>query len=86
VYDWLLTVARERDVDAIVLAGDLFGCLDGFDTPEAAQRHEASLLTGLLQGAGLPVLYVMGNDAASRLWTLCIRWLSIFPAIHGRQV
>jgi len=62
VYDWLLEVAREHEVEAIVLAGDLFGCLDGFDTPEEAQRNEAILLTDLLKGAGLPVLYIMGND------------------------
>ena len=62
VYEWLLDLAREQDVDAIVLAGDLFGCLDGFDTPEEAQRHEASVLTEVLEGAGLPVLYIMGND------------------------
>ena len=103
VYDWLLNVAREQEVDAIVLAGDLFGCLDGFDTPEDAQRREASLLADLLQGTGLPVLYIMGNDDLVELnggsgrvqsihgrevtlWTFCVRWLSIFPAIHGRYV
>lgn len=62
VWDWLLRVAREREVEAIVLAGDLFGCLDGFDTPEEAQRHEGSQLADLLEGAGRPVLYIMGND------------------------
>ena len=42
--------------------GDLLGCPDGFDTPERAQRHEASLLTDVLHGAAVPVFYVMGND------------------------
>jgi Icc-related predicted phosphoesterase len=82
VYDWLLSIAREHDVDAIVLAGDLFGCLDGFDTPEDAQRHEASLLTDLLQGAGLPVLYVMGNDDLVELNARSDR----VQSIHGREV
>jgi Icc-related predicted phosphoesterase len=82
VYDWLLNVAREQEVDAIVLAGDLFGCLDGFDTPEDAQRHEASLLTDLLQGAGLPVLYIMGNDDLVELNAGSGR----VQSIHGREV
>lgn len=41
VYEWLLRTARDCRADVVVLAGDLFGCLDGFDTPEAAQGHEA---------------------------------------------
>lgn len=82
VYDWLLTVAREHDVEAIVLAGDLLGCLDGFDTPEDAQRHEASVLTALLDGAGVPVLYIMGNDDLVELKSGSDR----VQSIHGREV
>jgi len=82
VYEWLLSVARERGVDAIVLAGDLFGCLDGFDTPEDAQRHEASLLTDVLEGTGLPVLYIMGNDDLVELNPGAGR----VQSIHGREV
>lgn len=62
IYDWLLTVAHEQRVDAIVLAGDLLGCPEGFDTAEEAQQHEAQLLTKLLNKAGVLVLYIMGND------------------------
>ena len=82
VYDWLLRAAREHEVDAIVLAGDLFGCLDEFDTPEEAQRHEARLLTDLLDGAGVPVLYIMGNDDLVELNAGSDR----VQSIHGRQV
>jgi len=82
VYDWLLRVARDHDVEAIVLAGDLFGCLDGFDTPEDAQRHEASLLTDLLVSTGLRVLYIMGNDDLVELNADSDR----VQSIHGRQV
>lgn len=82
VYDWLLRVAWDHEVEAIVLAGDLFGCLDGFDTPEDAQRHEASLLTDLLVGAGLPVLYIMGNDDLVELSAGSDR----VQSIHGHQV
>lgn len=87
IYDWLLAVARERHVEAIVLAGDLLGCPDGFRTPEEAQRQEARVLTDLLGTAGVPVFYLMGNDdlveldsraervqslQARRVW--CGRW------------
>jgi len=82
VYAWLLNVAREQEVDAIVLAGDLFGCLDGFDTPEDAQRHEASLLTDVLERTGLPVLYIMGNDDLVELNPGAGR----VQSIHGREV
>jgi Icc-related predicted phosphoesterase len=82
VHDWLLTVAGEHHVDAIVLAGDLLGCPDGFDTPEDAQRHEARILTELLTSAGVPVLYIMGNDDLVELNPLSVRVRSI----HGRRV
>jgi Icc-related predicted phosphoesterase len=62
VSEWLLSEARAAGVDAIVLAGDLLGCPDGFATPEDAQRHDARSLVARLEDAGLPVLYVMGND------------------------
>jgi Icc-related predicted phosphoesterase len=62
VYDWLLAVASERHVTAMVLAGDLLGCLDGFDTAEEAQTHKATQLVELLESASMPVLYIMGND------------------------
>ena len=82
VYEWLLNVAREQEVDAIVLAGDLFGCLDGFDTPEDAQRHEASWLTEVLDSTGLPVLFIMGNDDLVELNPGAGR----VQSIHGREV
>jgi len=82
VYDWLITVAREHHVEAIVLAGDLLGCLDGFDTPEDAQRHEAAMLVELLAGAGMPVLYIMGNDDLIELES----GSELVQSIHGRQV
>lgn len=82
VYDWLLDAAREHHVDVIVLAGDLLGCPDEFDTPEDAQRHEAQHLNELLDSAGVPVLFIMGNDDLIELNSLSERVLSI----HGRRV
>jgi Icc-related predicted phosphoesterase len=82
VYEWLLRVARQQEVEAIVLAGDLFGCLDEFGTPEDAQRREASLLRDLLKRAGVPVLYVMGNDDLVELDGDSER----VQSIHGRRV
>lgn len=82
VYNWLLTVAGEHHVDAIVLAGDLLGCPDGFNTPEEAQQHEAQVLTELLAGAGVPVLYIMGNDDLVELSSRSER----VQSIHGRRI
>lgn len=42
VYRWLASAATEFAVDRIVLAGDLFGFADGFDTIEEAQQTEAA--------------------------------------------
>jgi Icc-related predicted phosphoesterase len=82
VYEWLLAAAREHAVDAIILAGDLLGCLDAFDTPEEAQRHESELLTTLLQGAAMPVLCIMGNDDLVELNSRSKH----VQSIHGRNV
>jgi Icc-related predicted phosphoesterase len=82
VYEWLLTAAREHQVDAIVLAGDLLGCPDGFATVEDAQRHEARALTRLFEGVALPVLYIMGNDDLVELDSHTER----VQSIHGRRV
>jgi len=82
VYDWLLNAAGEHHVDVIVLAGDLLGCPDGFNTPEEAQRHQAHILTELLESAGVPVLYIMGNDDLVELNSLSER----VQSIQGRRV
>jgi Icc-related predicted phosphoesterase len=66
----------------IVLAGDLLGCADGFNTPEDAQHHEAGRLVELLTGAGVPVLYIMGNDDLVELNSGSDR----VQSIHGRQI
>ena len=65
-----------------MLAGDLLGCMDGFETPEDAQRYEADLLVELLSDAGVPVLYIMGNDDLIELDSGAER----VQSIHGRQV
>jgi len=82
IYDWLLTAVREQHVQALVLAGDLLGCPDGFATPEEAQRDEAGLLTGLLATAGVPVLYIMGNDDLVELESST----EAVQSLHGRRV
>jgi Icc-related predicted phosphoesterase len=82
VYAWLMIMAAEHDVDAIVLAGDLLACPDGFDTPEEAQQHEARKLAKLLDCAGVQVLYIMGNDDLVEMNPLSER----VQSIHGRRV
>jgi len=82
VYEWLLTQARRSAVDAIVLAGDLLGWPDGFPTPEEAQRHDAARLCALLDEAGPPVFYVMGNDDLVELGGA----LPKVQSVHARRV
>lgn len=82
VYQWLVTVAQEQRVQAIVLAGDLLGCPDGFDTPQEAQQHEARVLVELLEGAQVPVFYIMGNDDLVELNSRSKR----VQSLHGRKV
>ena len=82
VYQWLVRTASEHRVDAVVLAGDLLGCPDGFATPEQAQRHEARLVSECLDGAGLPVFYIMGNDDLVELQPGSER----LQSIHGRRL
>ena len=80
VYKWLLAIVREHSVDAMILGGDLLGCPDEFATPEEAQRHEGRLLIELLDTAGVPVFYIMGNDDLVELEPQSGRVRSI----HGR--
>lgn len=82
VYDWLIGTALEYHVDAVVLGGDLLGCPDGFATPEDAQQHDAQLLSEFLADAGLPILYIMGNDDLVELNSGSER----VQSIHGRRV
>jgi len=62
VYDWLVSTAAAQRPDAVVLAGDLLGVPDGFDTVEIAQRVSRDHVIGHLARVEAPVLYVMGND------------------------
>ncbi len=82
VYEWLLRTASERHVEAILLAGDLLGCLDGFATPEAAQQREARLLSERLSQAACPILFIMGNDDLVELPADSER----VQSLHGRRV
>jgi Icc-related predicted phosphoesterase len=82
VYEWLLLTAAAHHVDAIVLAGDLLGMPDGFDTVEAAQEHDARMTAALLARAEVPVLYMMGNDDLVELNSSCDN----VQSIHGRSV
>jgi Icc-related predicted phosphoesterase len=81
VYTWLLAAVHEHHVDAMVLAGDLLGSPDGFKTPEEAHRHEAQLLAEFLDSAGVPILYIMGNDDLVELGSATKR----VQSIHGRS-
>ena len=82
VYDWLLATAHKHRVDVLVLAGDLLGCLDGFKSAEAAQEYESETIVTWLDAAGVPVLYIMGNDDLVELNSRSTR----IQSIHARRI
>jgi len=64
VYRWLVRLTADRCPDALLLAGDLLGVPDGFETVEAAQQSDAAAIGSILGALSLPVYYIMGNDDA----------------------
>ena len=75
VYEWLVGLTRE--VDVLILAGDLF---DG-DVAEG-QRLQAQEIIARLRESKAPVLYIMGNDDNVAL----DHEDSLIHPIHGRRV
>ena len=59
---WFVAKARELDVDAIVLAGDILGFPGEVDDAEEDQAIDARHLEADLLAAERPVLFIMGND------------------------
>lgn len=82
VYRWLVRKANDSSVNALVLAGDLLGCPDGYGTIEDAQRQDASAIMRILEGMTVPVYYIMGNDDFVELNPRSDQFVSI----HGRRV
>ena len=62
VYRWLASLADAIPVEALLLAGDLLGVPDGFETVEAAQQSDADSIATILGAVTVPVYYIMGND------------------------
>jgi Icc-related predicted phosphoesterase len=58
VYEWLVRVAAEQQVDMVVLAGDL----SAGSWNEEEQRAEAQRLVSALRSFPVPTFYLMGND------------------------
>ena len=61
-FRWFAELLRQKRADALVLAGDLLGVPDGFETVEAAQEFDAGVVATLLESLPVPVYYIMGND------------------------
>ena len=82
VYDWLVGLVGSHKPDGVVLAGDLLGFPDGYDTVEEAQAADAQKAVARLSAITCPVFYVMGNDD----------WVDLDPpvpnieSVHGRRV
>jgi Icc-related predicted phosphoesterase len=82
VYAWLIEIARVHDPSAVILAGDLLGFPDGFDTPESAQENDRHVVCAALDRLTQPVFYIMGNDD----WVDLEGALPRQRSLHGRRV
>ena len=81
-YEWLVRTAQEKSVDLIILAGDLLGCPDGYETPESAQRADAVAIIRILTSTKIPIYYIMGNDDLVELNPQSDQ----FQSLQGRRV
>ncbi len=82
VAEWIAETARNQNVDAIVVAGDILGVPDGPATVEEAQRQSGHEIASILGKAQKPVLYIMGNDDLVELAPES----GEFHYLHGRRV
>src|SRR5262245_28172436 len=81
-YRRLPAAAVEHGADVLVLAGDLLGVPDGFETVEEAQANEARGILELLEPLRIPLYYIMGNDDFVELAPAGHRFMSL----HGKRV
>jgi len=81
-YEWLAQKAHDRRVKLVILAGDLLGCPDGYETVEAAQRQDAQVVIRMLEAIQTPIYYIMGNDDFVDLNPASDQ----FTSIHGRRI
>jgi Icc-related predicted phosphoesterase len=82
VYDWLVHLAISEHADAVVLAGDLLGYPDGYESVEAAQAADRDQVHSRLARLDLPVFYIMGNDD----WVELEAPFAHHESIHGRRI
>ena len=84
-YSWLSELVGSHHPDVLVLAGDLLGVPEGFDTIEAAQQSDADSIVAMLGALPLPVYYIMGNDDSIELrpQTDNVRSVNLARVEHG---
>ena len=82
VYRWLVDVVAAEKPDGVVLAGDLLGCPNGFDTVEEAQAADRQQVLLQLSEIKRPVFYVMGNDD----WVELDAPLPSHQSVHGKRI
>jgi Icc-related predicted phosphoesterase len=80
-YRRLPALARETGAAAVVLAGDLLGFPDGFETLEEAQRADAQEILHHLEPLDVPLFYIMGNDD----WVDLNSLTAAVQSVHGRR-
>ena len=82
VYDWLVDVALSEHAEVVVLAGDLLGYPDGYQSVAAAQEADRDQVHRRLGRLEVPVFYIMGNDD----WVELEAPLPGHESIHNRRI
>ena len=62
VYRAIPDLVRRHAVEAVILAGDLLGVPEGYETIEAGQRADAEAIVGILAGLPAPVHNCFGSQ------------------------
>lgn len=81
-YERLAQRAHDRRVNLVILAGDVLGCPNGYETVEAAQRQDAQTVIHILEAIQTPIFYIMGNDDFVDLNPASDQ----FTSLHGRRI
>jgi len=80
-YHWLMQVVRDHSPSALVLAGDLLGAPESYETAPSDHQEQASRLLNTLRPLECPLLYVMGNDD----WIDQLTEDEKFVSLHARR-
>ena len=80
-YHSLMQVVRDHSPSAVVLAGDLLGAPESYETAASDHQEQATRVLNTLRPLECPLLYVMGNDD----WIEQLTDNEKFVSLHARR-